>query len=333
MRLVAARLAWLIAAVLVTQTARSQVVSYTAGIDINCRTGLRECWVLVSEGLGRVPGADPLCQAPDFQTSTCRWLAQDGRLVSPQLLARLLTDLRVGARLRALEATVDGWLEHDGTRVGLAVSGSATWLELGVLSQKVYLDVKADRPREPTAQEQSAFQTLLADWDGTRRRARITGPLVPKDAGTSLHLEVRRYRLDVDPTDNSTPAEDPATGLKPALTAEFQIDTTAPQPPTGLGVAIGHLSFTLDWDDHPEPDVDGYNVFRAEHPGGNYVQISANVPLSRFHYSAAESGKTYYYIVRAVDRSGNQSAPSAEVSATPTASRLLATGVSPLGQE
>jgi hypothetical protein len=98
-----------------------------------------------------------------------------------------------------------------------------------------------------------------------------------------------------------------------------EIDTTAPEAPTGLVASAGDAVVSLDWNDNTEPDLAGYNVMRALNSGGPYVQLNgALVPGSDYVDNDVVNGTTYYYVVTAVDTSTNESDYSDEASATPS---------------
>lgn len=87
--------------------------------------------------------------------------------------------------------------------------------------------------------------------------------------------------------------------------------------------AFGNV-VTLQWNRNPEPDVVGYYVFRANTPGGyNYnmplnttpVPQPANGPVQYIDTTALN--QLYYYVVRAVNSAGVQSASSNEAIANP----------------
>jgi fibronectin type III domain protein len=81
--------------------------------------------------------------------------------------------------------------------------------------------------------------------------------------------------------------------------------------PTGAGVA------TVTWDANTEPDVIGYRVYFGT-SAGNYQQArGAGIDVSgRTNYTVTglASGMRYFFVVTAVDASGNESAFSREVS-------------------
>lgn len=62
--------------------------------------------------------------------------------------------------------------------------------------------------------------------------------------------------------------------------------------------------------------VVGYNVYRSMTPAGNYVLINSSLVQGvTFTDNTAQSGLTYYYVTRAVDALGHESANSNEARA------------------
>ena len=77
-------------------------------------------------------------------------------------------------------------------------------------------------------------------------------------------------------------------------------------------------SATLDWADNTEPDLAGYNVYRSTTASGPYSQVNiALVTASSYNDTGLTNLQEYYYVVRAVDSSGNESADSNEAYAIP----------------
>ncbi|HEV2061709.1 MAG TPA: S8 family serine peptidase, partial [Solirubrobacteraceae bacterium] len=115
----------------------------------------------------------------------------------------------------------------------------------------------------------------------------------------------------------------------PGQLAPAEQDTTAPAAPTGLTATSGDARIALDWADNAEPDLARYEVLRSTTAGGPYAKV-ADVTGSSYTDGSLTNGTTYYYVVRAVDTSGNVSAASGEASATPVAAAasftLSATG-------
>lgn len=64
----------------------------------------------------------------------------------------------------------------------------------------------------------------------------------------------------------------------------------------------------------PGVTVETYNVYRSTHSRMHYEKIASGVSDLTYTDSDVSSGKTYYYVVRAVS-TGGESLPSDEVSA------------------
>ena len=105
----------------------------------------------------------------------------------------------------------------------------------------------------------------------------------------------------------------------PALLPFLFRDKTPPAPPAEPTATAAPGGISLSWTYGPEPDLAGYEVFRAAAPDGPYQQISSPSPLARptFLDTTAITGQPSYYVIRAVDSSGNTSPPSPPASATP----------------
>ena len=97
-----------------------------------------------------------------------------------------------------------------------------------------------------------------------------------------------------------------------AALAADAADTTPPATPTGLTATAGDGRVDLDWADSSETDLAGYLVERTTDGKAWETSVSAHPD------TGLTNGTTYRYRVSARDRSGNTSAPTAEVSATPT---------------
>ncbi|NEZ03924.1 hypothetical protein G4Y73_07140 [Wenzhouxiangella sp. XN201] len=97
-------------------------------------------------------------------------------------------------------------------------------------------------------------------------------------------------------------------------------DTTPPSAVSDLSASGLDQQVLLDWTAPADADLAGFDVYRATSSGGPYDQINGSlVTLSEFTDTSASNGTTYYYVVTAVDDSGNVSSNSNEASATPQA--------------
>ena len=89
-------------------------------------------------------------------------------------------------------------------------------------------------------------------------------------------------------------------------------DTAPPAPPKSLSARYRDGQILLNWDENTEPDLDGYNVFRATTPGTGYIQVAAGIVSNRCVFRADDPGAIYHYVVTARDQRGNESRFSSE---------------------
>ena len=93
-------------------------------------------------------------------------------------------------------------------------------------------------------------------------------------------------------------------------------DTTPPNAPGGLTAGGGDQQITLAWNTNGESDLAGYNVYRSQVSGSGYAKVNgALLTTPAFDDSGLTANTTYFYVVTAVDTSGNESNNSTEASA------------------
>jgi fibronectin type 3 domain-containing protein len=98
------------------------------------------------------------------------------------------------------------------------------------------------------------------------------------------------------------------------------LDTFPPAAPQGVvaallpGAAPGAMVVDLSWSISLETDLAGYRVYRSEQEGTRGQVLSPDLlPTPAVRDTSVEPGHRYWYTVTAVDRAGNESAPSASV--------------------
>jgi len=97
-------------------------------------------------------------------------------------------------------------------------------------------------------------------------------------------------------------------------------DTFPPPTPTRVVAIASPGRVDLTWDASPAPDLVGYYVYRSQQAGSGYVRLTPTpVAAQSFADTDFELGKTYYYVVTAVDTEGNESPFSEEATAAPPA--------------
>jgi len=105
--------------------------------------------------------------------------------------------------------------------------------------------------------------------------------------------------------------------------AEILVDTKdvfPPAPPAGLAAVAtpGDAAIDLSWTPNTEIDLAGYAVYRSEASGKPERISPAGMPVDSpaFRDATAQPGHAYTYSVTAIDRDGNESAHSADVTET-----------------
>jgi fibronectin type 3 domain-containing protein len=103
-----------------------------------------------------------------------------------------------------------------------------------------------------------------------------------------------------------------------ANSAEVNATPTAPPPPgapAGLQATPGNTQVSLSWT--ASTSATSYHVKRSTTSGGPYTQVSAPT-VANFTDTGLTNGATYYYVVSALNATG-ESANSSQASATPIA--------------
>ena len=92
------------------------------------------------------------------------------------------------------------------------------------------------------------------------------------------------------------------------------IDKFAPAAPKALVLVATGTAVSLIWEANTEADLAGYVVLRGEAPGDKLAPLTAT-PIGDAAYvdTSIRRTRTYMYEVVAVDKTGNQSAPSNRV--------------------
>lgn len=90
-----------------------------------------------------------------------------------------------------------------------------------------------------------------------------------------------------------------------------------------VGLACCHKApphgVTLMWEAAPAAagvSVVGYNVYRSTTSSKQFVKIASRVPGPPYADGLVVSGRTYFYVVTALDQAGHESRFSGEVRAT-----------------
>lgn len=103
-----------------------------------------------------------------------------------------------------------------------------------------------------------------------------------------------------------------------AVLSHRALDTFAPQAPASITIASIGRMVSIFWPLSPEPDVVGYNIYRAEErgtPPGEWRRLNTQPNRSgSYRDDRVVTGREYFYQITAVDRAGNESQRSTTVS-------------------
>lgn len=187
----AAGLSGLIAVLLPPAPLGAEVRSLTVGVDIE-PYGLSGSWAEFSEALQSFAGVEFISKEPCLKTETFEMRLSDGRLPDMQQWEAFIRNTGLGASLRGMEATVDGWLERREGRAVLRVSRSGETLPLAPLTTKIQWHLKTKRPHPRSIAERRACKELLRNPSEEPRPVCVVGPLRRSPEGW-FTLEVRRF--------------------------------------------------------------------------------------------------------------------------------------------
>ncbi len=79
---------------------------------------------------------------------------------------------------------------------------------------------------------------------------------------------------------------------------------TPPSPPTGIEVTMQKKGVELRWEENPEPDLLGYDVYRRQEGETKFTKMTPQPVTAPFYLDeSASPGKSYVYRLKAVDSS------------------------------
>ncbi len=96
------------------------------------------------------------------------------------------------------------------------------------------------------------------------------------------------------------------TDASPAEIVVVKKDVEPPLAIENLAISVTGFVGTLTWDNNTEPDLEGYNVYRAECADCEFVSLGASVDQSSWVERLSSEDKFFYYVT-AVDESDNES--------------------------
>jgi len=178
----------------------------------------------------------------------------------------------------------------------------------------------------PAANVNGVSPASVVGYNIYRRTAKrdFGGELLNSDPVTEPSFSDTRFQYLVDYVYFVRALSSGSSGLVESADSEplsFRaVDAFPPTAPYPVSVASANGTISLFWPSSPEPDVVGYNVYRADSADTSdkdWTRLN-DQPLTKvtFRDDLIVIDRTYFYRVTAVDRFNNESAPSRIVSET-----------------
>ena len=201
-----------------------------------------------------------------------------------------------------------GWNGGDSQKWTLAWQGNGQYRATGVASSKVIdnggtSSTGANLAIQPWSGASSQLWTIVPDSDGFYHFTSGNSGLAADVSGGSTSDGANIIQWTYSGADNQLWT--PSIGSTP---------TPIPSAPTGLAATASSISqINLSWT--ASSGAIGYRIKRATVSGGPYTALSTEVNATSWSDTGLSDSTTYYYVVSAINGSG-ESADSAQASAT-----------------
>ena len=180
-----------------------------------------------------------------------------------------------------------------------------TWSASPSPDVRWYTVTRRDSATLRTATARAADSVLIARVDGRTGSPWSLRDTLPKTHG-------RTYIYAITPTDTA------GNVGKPALA---KMDFAEKVPPPSVRFAAASLlpqraGVRVRWERVVDRELVGYHVYRSKIPTGNFERRTSR-PVTTLEFTDAGADGTWWYVVRAVDASGNESSASRPVRGLP----------------
>ncbi|HEU4753076.1 MAG TPA: S8 family serine peptidase [Armatimonadota bacterium] len=101
-----------------------------------------------------------------------------------------------------------------------------------------------------------------------------------------------------------------------SATPRLEPAQSRPAAPTNARASIGRRQVSLRWTQSTSPGIVRNRVYRSKTPGGQYTLLASVTARTRFTDRNVSRSTSYYYVITAVDRNGQESFASNEAAAS-----------------
>ena len=180
--------------------------------------------------------------------------------------------------------------------------------------------------KAPSANVDGASPASVVGYNIYRRSAKrdFGGDLLNSEPVSETRFTDSRFQYLIDYVYFVRALSQGANGLIESADSESvdytPVDTFPPSAPDPVSIASANGTISLFWPSNPEPDVVGYNIYRADSadaPDKDWIKLN-DQPITpvTFTDNRVVIDQAYFYRVTAVDRFNNESARSRTVSET-----------------
>lgn len=146
-----------------------------------------------------------------------------------------------------------------------------------------------------------------------------SGSLSTGSFSSAVTLPARNanYSVAVANIDNDGQPDIAALDINRVTLFRNALDFVAPAIPSGLRASAGNQQSAVVWNANTESDLTSYKVYGGTTPNPTTLLATVNAPGNSYRHTGLSNNVVYYYRIIAVDASGNESSPTADVTVTP----------------
>jgi fibronectin type 3 domain-containing protein len=160
-----------------------------------------------------------------------------------------------------------------------------------------YVEISCAPSQSPDATIYELFRSGDTKSD-VRLTLSTVAPFRYRDTSVTKGARYRYYAVAIDTAGNRSE--------KSRIDTVLVRDFSPPPSPRNVSARLAQNGVEVTWERAVDFDLDGYVVYRSDIPGGTGTRLTKS-PLKSLIFTDPEGKKDFYYLVRAIDTSGNES--------------------------